>query len=1001
MNCVNFELHLRFQNMEKQENSMALIPDSINKNREGAGRDKTDITPSAGIERRDFLKLGATGVIASVAAGCTTATVMGTQAGEKPAGTGKGAAGATGGSPAATEVPEVGDLVDPELVRAENWQEPWTWRPGSWPDAALDLNVVRSQNPGFSTSPGNPRPSLFSYNGTSPGPTIRVQQDGTLRIRIRNTMGLNEGEVQVGPSPDPVEFTNDVRMGICALVEEQVLGGDPDNPRRCSPFSYPEQVLQKVKVETRPGWNIGGHVNGQHAAHTTNLHTHGLHVFPRTNPDGTHSDNIFLRIIPKADWQARLAVAGENRNVLADHEHVGELEYKLQLSFQRDGNEIPHPPGTHWYHPHSHGSTHDQVASGMAGFLIVEGDVDQTINQAMTSEPSPDPESPAGPFDYRERLIFIQRVEAGSTDPDAGVKKRNLRVPPLLTVNGVQGPTLMRMRPGAVERWRVLNGSVDGAGTKRFMVLEGQFVQRENRIWRVLVETEGEDEEAVRSRRLEPVNEQDFEDAKLDLQQLSMDGITLVSTENGKTVHAIKNLAKQNAGTKNPFARTARPGESEYENRLLAFQSVFKDGDSLRRSFVRPNEVYMTNANRADVFFKAPLDSARRVFTIFAKEAHIHTDNLQQTCQRLLTDPEFRPFRPLFDVVVAYIHVDGAPVEGGDFDIQSLNAHLPPVPPLLLPVEESELQVPPPEAAITGVKAGRKRCRTLSYSGTGGADYPLLKVPEGFAEKHARYENVLWATSDGVQVLMPNLTRTMGINPEFDLSVNPEPGLPRKFSAHDPMHPRMLLNTAEEWVVYNSSQMLWAHTDLERFQQPGYYRFHFESYPVSRAEGQRRFAQDPEFKISTKGVDHPFHMHVNPLWVLRIDVPDENGELHNILPEPCWMDTAPIPRNGGRIVFRSRFEDFTGMWINHCHILLHEDMGMMQVVECTDDPSRVNYKTRRKVASAGMSGKEVDAIYPKPSLELMYRQNLTFIDPNELGYQEYPGFELEIPRLEK
>jgi hypothetical protein len=38
-----------------------------------------------------------------------------------------------------------------------------------------------------------------------------------------------------------------------------------------------------------------------------------------------------------------------------------------------------------------------------------------------------------------------------------------------------------------------------------------------------------------------------------------------------------------------------------------------------------------------------------------------------------------------------------------------------------------------------------------------------------------------------------------------------------------------------------------------------------------------------------------------------------------------------------------------------------------------------------------MSGAEVAAIYPKPLLDLMYRQNLSFVDPNELGYQKYPG----------
>ena len=152
--------------------------------------------------------------------------------------------------------------------------------------------------------------------------------------------------------------------------------------------------------------------------------------------------------------------------------------------------------------------------------------------------------------------------------------------------------------------------------------------------------------------------------------------------------------------------------------------------------------------------------------------------------------------------------------------------------------------------------------------------------------------------------------------------------------------------------------------------------------------------------ISVKGNDHPFHIHINPIWVLRIDVPDENGNLHNVLPQPMWMDTVAIPRNGGRVVFRTRFDDFVGKWVNHCHVLLHEDNGMMQEVECTDDASRVNYRTRRRVASPSMPGEAVDSIYPKPSMDLMYRQNLSFVDMYEGELFEYPGFELKIPELD-
>ncbi len=939
------------------------------------------------LERREFLKLGALSAVtlSSCAPAAQPESTPATPPVPVPPTPQDGAG----------QIPPVGDLVRPEALQFETWQEPWTWRPEDWVDARLELNVVANQNPGRSTSPGNSTPALFSYNGISPGPTVRMRADGVLRLKVRNLLGLNEQVTQVGPSPDPVDMPLDTNREVCKLREAEE-GGNPEDPRPCNPFLYPELLLQVINPETQPGWTIKGHINGQHCAHVTNLHTHGLHVAPVTNPDGTHSDNVLLRILPRADWEARRASDDPDLHTLADYEHVGELDYEIRLARTLGDTVVPHPPGTHWYHPHPHGATHDQVGSGMAGFLIVEGDVDDAINHAMTGQASPDPEMKTGPFDYRERLVFIQRVFVNPVDLDAGRRRNNLRFPFVTPINGLMPPAVMHMRPGAVERWRILNGSVDGAGTKRVMVLDGQFVQRNNRIWRVV--TEGEADQT--KRRLEPVTVQELEDAKLPLQQLSFDGITLVTEADGEVRHQIRDLAKQNEGTQNPFAREPAPGERDAESKLRAFEDCFRDGDSLRRAFVRPNELYLGNANRADVFFKAPLDSAGRVFTIFAQEAHLHTDNYQSVLQTAIAGPQALARRPLFDVVVGYIHVRGDPVEGGDFDIQSLNAHLPPVPPLFQPVREEELRVPAAEAQQSGVSAGAARTRVIGYSGTGGADFPVIRAPDAFCDAHPELEHLQWGTQDGMRILLANLTRTMAINTEFDLAAHPEPEAPRKFMPDDPGRSRVLVNTAEEWVLYNNSLALWSHTDLERFPQPGAYRQHYESFPLTRAEGQRRFWNDPEFQITTKGSDHPFHIHINPMWVIRIDVPDENGTLHNVLPEPRWMDSVPIPRNGGRVVFRTRFDDFVGRWVHHCHILLHEDMGMMQVVECSDDATDANYKPRGQVASWAMDGGEVDRIYPRPSAEIMYRQNFSFEEPNEIGRHVYPGFPLDVPKLE-
>jgi FtsP/CotA-like multicopper oxidase with cupredoxin domain len=890
--------------------------------------------------------------------------------------------------------PSVGELIDPSRIGAETWQEPWIWRPDEWPDGQLVLNVTRHQNPGNSPSPGNPAPAIFSYNGRPFGPTIRVRGDGVVKLKVRNMLGLNEQIVHVGPSPDPVDMPLDTDREVCRLREAELPDGDPENPRGCNPFVYPELLLEVIDPEVRPSWSLKGHVNGQHAAHTTNLHTHGLHVAPQSNPDGTHSDNVLLRIIPKADMEARLASADPDLAEPAEHEHVGELDYEIQLRVPAEGGGAPHPPGTHWYHPHAHGATHDQVASGMAGFLLIEGDVDEAINRALTDEPWPDPELKTGPWDYRERLIFIQRVFIGSADLDAGRRRNSLRFPPLSAVNGIMPASVMFMRPGAVERWRILNGSVDGSGTKRVMVLEGQFVQRQNRIWEVITEGEGQD----RVRRLERVSEEDFERAKVQLHQLSFDGITLVEERGGGAVHVIKDLARQNEGTRNPLARFPEGNESELESALRAFEDCYRDGDSLRRAYVRPNELYLANANRADVFFKAPLDSVGRTYTLFAKEAHLHTDNHQSVLQTGVTNEEPLIRRPPFDVVVGYIHIQGEPVEGGEFDVPSLTDVLPPVPDLFQPIGDDELRVPAEEALTTGVPAQSVRSRVISYSGTGGADFPVIPAPEDFCEQHPELEHLVWGTQDGQRILLANLTRTMAINTDFDLRAEPDPRAPRKFMPHDPMGSRVLVDTAEEWVLYNSSLALWSHTDLDRFPQPGAYRQHYESFPVTRAEGQRRFWEDPEFQITGKAADHPFHIHINPMWVLRIDVPDENGTLHNVLPEPRWMDTVPMPRNGGRVVFRTRFDHFVGTWVHHCHILLHEDMGMMQTVECVEDASSANYRPRPRAASHTMPASEVDEMYPPPTLDVMYRQTMRFVDPNEIGRQVYPGFALEVPQ---
>jgi FtsP/CotA-like multicopper oxidase with cupredoxin domain len=939
--------------------------------------------------RRDVLQLGA----AAFAAG----TLPGLSLGSQTPGSGQGQK--------PPQPPSLDSVADPAAAPVEDWTEPWVWRPSEWPDQPLALNVVGNAHPPRATSPGNRFAPLYSFNGSSPGPTIRMRGDETLRITLRNLLPGNMGQVPKGPAPDPFEIRPKAFESVmCAIQRADGLDCAADPPPARRVFKNFNQFFRQIPVPLVNTSCVSGSVNVPHGSHTTNLHTHGIHVEPGTNLNGTFGDEVMARVLPRGDWDVRQRADEASCRALEPHERVAEAKYEYAIgnvqraARRRTGRKPqPHPPGTHWYHPHAHGATNDQVASGLAGFLIVEGDVDDAINKAMTGTDRPDPTVKTGPFDYRERLMLVQRVEVSSLDVDAGPHHMGSRLPPPTAINGTFQPTTIFMRPGAVERWRVINASVDGRGTKNFMVLEGQFVFSDRQLWKVLPPQGGA------ARRLEPATREDVANATRQLYQLSFDGITLVEVDNGRARYTIKDLSRQNPGTTNAFDRQPAPGEDPTRVALRNVEDCYRDADSLRNLYVRPNQVLLSNANRTDLFFKAPVNAAGKVYTVFAQEFILQTDNFQQRLQIGIASGKsgFSSANPApIDVVVGYIKVDGEPVRGGDFDVMSLRDRLPDVPEFLRPVDDEELRVSPGEAARRKVPAGSYRTRVLSYSGYGPVDFPLVETPEAFTREHPELRGRVWDEIDGTRVLLTPFSRTMAISGDFDLAANPDPPAAQKFSHHDHNHPKVLVDTSEEWVLHNCSISLWSHTDTKRFKQAGQYNTHYRAYPITRAEGQERFQKDPEFQITTKGADHPFHIHVNPCWVTRIEVPDERGRLHNILEAPRWMDTVAIPR-GGRVVFRSRFADYVGTWVNHCHILMHEDHGMMQAVSAVARAEDANARPRSRVASSTMSAGEVNAIYPPPSLELMYRQNMRFVDSNpELG-QVYPGFDVEAPKLPK
>jgi FtsP/CotA-like multicopper oxidase with cupredoxin domain len=147
---------------------------------------------------------------------------------------------------------------------------------------------------------------------------------------------------------------------------------------------------------------------------TTNLHTHGLHVSPEG--DG---DNVFVAIAP-----------GERH------------QYEIEVP-------ADHPGGLFWYHPHRHGGVAQQIRGGMAGAIVVRGELDAVPEVAAA----------------KERLMVIQAIELDDVfvvpEPIPNPSRTEAFFPRsqiLYPINGVIDPTIT-MRPGELQRWRILNAA--------------------------------------------------------------------------------------------------------------------------------------------------------------------------------------------------------------------------------------------------------------------------------------------------------------------------------------------------------------------------------------------------------------------------------------------------------------------------------------------------------------------------------------------------------------
>lgn len=200
----------------------------------------------------------------------------------------------------------------------------------------------------------------------SPAPETRVSQPPSLtkkdtnrsgrRLRLESMVPLPSSGRETIADLDIVLLQSKIWNANSKMFDKVELRAYQDRNRP----AHPDRPYVAPTLEAAPGDTVrvfirnrlpadtdpacvqpSGDINIPHCFNTTNLHSHGLWV----SPAGI-SDNVLRTLVPNPSF-------------------TYEYEYNIPAD---------HPSGTFWYHPHVHGSTAIQVASGLAGALIIRGD---------------------------------------------------------------------------------------------------------------------------------------------------------------------------------------------------------------------------------------------------------------------------------------------------------------------------------------------------------------------------------------------------------------------------------------------------------------------------------------------------------------------------------------------------------------------------------------------------------------------------------------------------
>ncbi len=580
-----------------------------------------------------------------------------------------------------------------------------------------------------------------------------------------------------------------------------------------------------------------------HGAEVTNHHFHGFHVSPNPNEDGTYQDYIYLRILPKNTTTTGMEMANTVE---------GTAEYKLDAL-----GEGQHE-GTHWYHPHKHGSTAVQLGNGMAGALVVEGPYDDWVKTQVCS-------SQKAGCELKEQVMVVQEILSNFTfPPDQGAPTNSE-----IMVNGQLYPTV-DIAPGEVQRWRVLNAAMKAAAAYYFV----------------------------------------FPSA-LEVVQIGFDGVPFVEAN-----YARQPLLGYMSGD------TCVVGGVASGDRCILLQPGNRADFLVKRGLVQPAGLVAMPGGGLEA--KAQSVVQRRKFFSHQTRERLPLTELRPAT---LIASESNCLPGEYDGKPGLFTINQCPGTG---DCGQKSMRLP------LPTDNY------PELSSLADLVPTGTTRDITYNMVG---YTGAQLPNDAASNACD------------QVLYRAVNSAVGACVYFmaNFSINGTPFQSDRVDQH------MTLGAIEEWRFSNEADMpvipegaldpdtnrcpgtgLEGSRPLTDFLTqtgcPGGEAICLKGTVDcdSDNDGSAETAVEVTASLPDPSqIQHPVHLHVNPFQVTS----HVDGRMEG--PPYVWQDVMGLSmQDGPNTTMNTQFLDFTGEFVMHCHILGHEDRGMMQNLSVSDTKAK-------------------------------------------------------------